>query len=200
MPRKAVIRKEDIIKAAVELVREKGHEALNARALAECLENKLIFKLFNVNSRSVRTIKHFEAVFEEGLALVVSNLQSVNRGLSTTAGSTCPRNTHGNVVDSTCTEGEGACRLHETTVSRSVAHGSFCPTISRVVIGGSIRNDTHRTPVTGVGKAGEHEVAIRTGSTIQRVCVGTVFHLQVICPDTTKHVIVSVCHFRVTHH
>ena len=37
MPRKAVIRKEDIINAAFELVREKGHEALNARALAECL-------------------------------------------------------------------------------------------------------------------------------------------------------------------
>ena len=37
MPRKTVIYKEDIINAAFELVREKGHEALNARALAERL-------------------------------------------------------------------------------------------------------------------------------------------------------------------
>ena len=37
MPRKPVIHKEDIINAAVELVRENGHEALNARALAERL-------------------------------------------------------------------------------------------------------------------------------------------------------------------
>ena len=37
MPRKTVIYKEDIINAAFELAREKGHEALNARALAERL-------------------------------------------------------------------------------------------------------------------------------------------------------------------
>ena len=37
MPRKTSIHKDSIIKAAVELVREKGHEALNARALAERL-------------------------------------------------------------------------------------------------------------------------------------------------------------------
>lgn len=37
MPRKPVIRKEDIVNAAFEIVRLKGQEALNARALAEYL-------------------------------------------------------------------------------------------------------------------------------------------------------------------
>lgn len=37
MPRKPVIRKEDIVSAAFEIVRLNGHEALNARALAERL-------------------------------------------------------------------------------------------------------------------------------------------------------------------
>ena len=37
MPRKTVIFRKDIIKAAVELVRSEGHEALNARALAKAL-------------------------------------------------------------------------------------------------------------------------------------------------------------------
>ena len=37
MPRKTVIFKKDIIKAAVELVRSDGHESLNARALAKSL-------------------------------------------------------------------------------------------------------------------------------------------------------------------
>ena len=49
MPRKTVIYKEDIINAAFELVREKGHEALNARALAERLgcSTQPIFSNFN---------------------------------------------------------------------------------------------------------------------------------------------------------
>ena len=37
MPRKTVIFKKDIIRAAVELVRSNGHESLNARALAKAL-------------------------------------------------------------------------------------------------------------------------------------------------------------------
>ncbi|MBQ7282435.1 MAG: TetR/AcrR family transcriptional regulator, partial [Spirochaetales bacterium] len=37
MPRKTVIFKKDIIKAAVELVRSDGYESLNARALAKAL-------------------------------------------------------------------------------------------------------------------------------------------------------------------
>ena len=49
MPRKTVIYKEDIINAAFELVRAKGHEALNARALAERLgcSTQPIFSNFN---------------------------------------------------------------------------------------------------------------------------------------------------------
>ena len=49
MPRKTTIHKEDIIKAAVNLVSERGHEALNARALAECLgcSTQPIFSNFN---------------------------------------------------------------------------------------------------------------------------------------------------------
>ena len=49
MPRKTVIYKEDIINAAFELVREKGHEALNARALAErlCCSTQPIFSNFS---------------------------------------------------------------------------------------------------------------------------------------------------------
>ena len=37
MPRQTVIHKEDIVNAALEIVRESGHEALNARALAKRL-------------------------------------------------------------------------------------------------------------------------------------------------------------------
>ena len=37
MPRRVSVYKEDIINAAITIVRENGYEALNARALAECL-------------------------------------------------------------------------------------------------------------------------------------------------------------------
>ena len=49
MSRRTIIHKEDIVNAAVELVRENGHEALNARALAKRLEcsTQPIFSNFN---------------------------------------------------------------------------------------------------------------------------------------------------------
>ena len=58
MPRKTVIQKEDIINAAVEIVRKDGYEALNARALANALgcSTQPIFSNFRNMEELTRSI------------------------------------------------------------------------------------------------------------------------------------------------
>ena len=97
------------------------------------VQNQLIFELTNGDVGSIRTIQGLKAVFEEGLALVIGQFQQLDRGLCTTLGSTCPRNTHRDVVDRTRLQGERTSGLHETTVIRSVAHVGFSPAIGTIL-------------------------------------------------------------------
>ena len=55
---------------------------------------------------------------------------------------------------------------------RSVADIGLGPTVSTILRGERI--NTVCTPVTDVGQSGEHEVALRTVSTVGHVGVGTV--------------------------
>ena len=156
----------------------------------------MVIHLFNGDIRSIGAVQNFEAVLEEGLALVVSHLQGVNRSGGTTTSGTGPRNTNGDIVDSTGTQGERTCGLHETAVCWSITHCRFCPTVRTIL--GNVRILTHRTPVTRVGKAREHEVAIRTCSTVLRMSICTIFHFQVILPKTTQHIVVFESDIGVT--
>ena len=75
MPRKPVIRKEDIVNAAFEIVRLNGHEALNARALAERLgcSTQPIFSNFSsmeelFNEVLVRCLESYNACIKDEFA------------------------------------------------------------------------------------------------------------------------------------
>ncbi len=81
---------------------------------------------------------------------------------------------------------------------RSVADIGLGPTVSTILRGERI--NTVRTPVTDVGQSGEHEVTLRTVSTVGHVGVGTVTHLGVVVPVTAQHVVVVNGDSRVTGH
>ena len=84
------------------------------------IDDKFLVKFADGQVRSVGAVDDFEAVVEQSLALVVDYTQQFDGSPGAARGGTCPRHTEGDVVNSTRFQGEGACRLHETTVVRSI--------------------------------------------------------------------------------
>ena len=111
--------------------------------------------------RSIGTIENLEAVLEEALADIIDLTEQLDRRPSVAGGGLSERNTHSDVVQSTGFQSEGASRLHETTVTRSVS-GSTGSKLGPVV-GVDGRRNAIGTPVPRVTIIGEHEVAMKLG-------------------------------------